>query len=72
MKRLFRKNHWSTEDKMIAAAGVVAAVGIFAIVQQRKAAAAVATSGLRGLGAYFHDPMNLPISGLGTNYVQVR
>lgn len=72
MKRLFRKNHWSTEDKLIAAAGVVTAVGILFIVKQRKDAAAVATSGLRGLGAYFVDPMNLPISGLGNNYVQVR
>lgn len=73
MKKLFRKNHWSSEDKMLAAAGVVGAVGIIAVVMQRKAAAAAApTAGLRGLGAYFIDPVNSPISGLGHNYVSVR
>ena len=72
MKKLFRKNHWSTEDKMMAAVGVMAAVGMIAIVRQRKAATAAATSGLRGLGAYFIDPVNTPISGLGHNYVSVR
>jgi len=73
MKKLFRKNHWSSEDKMLAAAGVVGAVGIIAVVMQRKAAAAAApTAGLRGLGAYFIDPVNTPISGLGHNYVSVR
>ncbi len=74
MKKLFRKNHWSTEDKMLAAAGVVGAVGIIAVVMQRKSAAAAAapTAGLRGLGAYFIDPVNTPISGLGHNYVSVR
>jgi hypothetical protein len=55
---------------MLAAVGVVTAVGIVAIVMQRKsAAAAVATS---GLGAYFVDPVNIPFSGLGSNYVAVR
>ena len=73
MKKLFRKNHWSTEDKMLAAAGVVGAVGINAHVMQLKAAAAAApTAGLRGFGAYFIDPVNIPISGLGSNYVSVR
>jgi len=29
---------------------------------------------MNGLGAYFHDPVNIPIStnGLGSNYVRVR
>jgi hypothetical protein len=77
MKKLFKKNHWSTEDMLIAGAGVVAAVGIFAIIKQhRDAAAAPATpaptSGLRGLGAYFIDPVNIPFSGLGSNYVAVH
>lgn len=76
MKKLFKNSHWSTEDKLIAAVGVVATVGIFAIVKQRRAAAAATTvaglRGLRGMGAYFIDPMNVPISGLGSNYVRVR
>ncbi len=61
---------------MLAAVGVVTAVGIIAIVHQRSKAAdaAAATS---GLGAYFVDPVNIPFSGfglngLGANYVAVR
>jgi len=73
MKKLFRKNHWSSEDKMLAAVGVVAIVGVFVVMKQKRDAV-VATAGLRGLrgmGAYFQDPMNIPISGLGSNYVGV-
>ncbi len=70
MKKLFRKNHWSTEDKMLAAVGVVAAVGVFVVMKQKRDAV-VATAGLRGLrglrgmGAYFVDPVTQPINGLG-------
>jgi hypothetical protein len=73
MKKLFRKNHWSNEDKMLAAVGVVAAVGLFVVVKQKRDAAAAVSGlrGLRGMGAYFQDPMNIPISGLGSNYVGV-
>ena len=70
MKKLFRKNHWSTEDKMLATVGIVAAVGVFVVMKQKRAA--VATAGLRGLGAYFINPVVQPISGLGSNYVSVR
>ncbi len=66
-RRMRRNPHWSTEDKLLAVAGVVAAVGIFAIVKQRRDAAAVPTAGLRGmrgLGAYFIDPVNIPFSGI--------
>jgi hypothetical protein len=76
-RRRHRRNpHWSTDDKVLAAVGVVAAVGIFAIVKQKRAAASAASAatvaGLRGMGAYFVDPVNTPISGLGQNYVSVR
>ncbi len=81
MKKLFRRNrHWSTEDKLLAGAAVVGAVGIFLVIKQKRAAAVpAATAGLRGfrgvgeyfstplkgLGAYFVDPVVTPISGLG-------
>lgn len=72
MKKLFRKNHWSTEDKLLAGAAVVGAVGIFLVVKQKRdAAAATPTAGLRGLrglrgiGEYFAAPMN----GLGAYFV---
>ena len=77
MKKLFRKNSkWSTEDKLLAGAAVVGAIGIFAIIKQKRAVVPAATAGLRGLGqyfstplrglgAYFVDPMVKPINGLG-------
>ncbi len=66
MKKLFRKNHWSTGDKMIAVGGVVAAVGVLVMMKQRRAAVATAgLRGLRGMGAYFVDPVLQPINGLG-------
>jgi hypothetical protein len=72
MKKLFKNSHWSSEDKMLAAVGVVAAVGLFAIVRQRRINAAAVATPAAGIGAYFIDPVNLPISGLGSNYVAVR
>ena len=71
MKKLFRKNHWSTEDKLLAGAAVAGALGIFLVIKQKKAAATTATAGLRGLrglrgvGEYFSTPMN----GLGAYFV---
>lgn len=66
MKKLFKKNHWSSEDKILAAVGVVAAVGLFVVAKQRRAAVATAgLRGLRGMGAYFVDPVLQPINGLG-------
>jgi len=64
MKKLFRKNHWSSEDKMLAAVGVVAAVGVIVVMKQKRDAV-VATAGLRGMGAYFQDPVLQTINGLG-------
>lgn len=72
MKKLFKNSHWTSEDKMLAVVGVVTAVGLFAIVRQRRATAAAASTPAAGIGAYFIDPVNLPISGLGSNYVPVR
>jgi len=73
-RKRHRRNGWTKDDKILAAVGVVTAIGIIAIIKQKKdaAAAAVATAGLRGLGAYFVDPVNIPFSGLGANYVSVR
>lgn len=73
MKR-HRRNGWTTDDKLLAAVAAVTAVGLFAIVKQKRAAASTATS---GLGAYFVDPVNIPLSGLGlnglgANYVSTR
>jgi len=67
MKKLFRKNrHWSTEDKLLAGVAVVAGVGLFLVIKQKKAATvAASTAGLRGLGEYFREPMN----GLGAYFV---
>lgn len=79
MKKLFKNSHWSTEDKLLAAAAVAGAVGIVLVVKQKREVAAAATAGLRGirglgeyfrenplsLGAYFVNPVVQPISGLG-------
>lgn len=72
MKKLFKNSHWTPEDKMLAAVGVITAVGLFAIMRQKRNAAAAAAAPAAGIGAYYHDPVNLPISGLGSNYVPVR
>lgn len=65
MKKLFKNSHWSTEDKLLAGAGVIAAVGIFLVIKQKRTAATAGIRGLRGLGAYFIDPVVQPINGLG-------
>lgn len=66
-----RRNGITTDDMLHMGVAVAAGIGIgFVIFKPKPAVAPV--SGLRGLGAYFHDPVNVPFSGLGTNYVPVR
>ncbi len=68
--RRMRKNAMTTDDLLYMGVAAAAGIGIGFVLFKPKATISVA--GLRGLGAYFHDPVNIPFSGLGTNYVSVR
>jgi hypothetical protein len=66
-----RRNAITSDDMLHMAVAAVAGVGIGIVIAKAKAPA-VTISGLRGLGAYFVDPVNIPFSGLGSNYVRMR
>ncbi len=70
-RRRMRKNAMTSDDMMHIGIAAVAGIGIGFIIAKSKAPT-ISVAGLRGLGAYFHDPVNIPFSGLGTNYVSVR
>ncbi len=70
-RRRMRRNAMTSDDLLYMGVAAVAGIGIGFVIAKAKTPT-VAVSGLRGLGAYFHDPVNIPFSGLGTNYVATR
>jgi hypothetical protein len=69
-RRRMRRNGLTTDDMLHMGIAAAAGIGIGFVLFKPKTTISVA--GLRGLGAYFHDPVNIPFSGLGTNYVATR
>lgn len=69
-RRRMRRNAVTTDDMLHMGIAAAAGIGIGLIIA--KASGPEPVAGMRGLGAYFHDPVNIPFSGLGTNYVSTR
>ena len=61
--RRYRRNAITSDDMLHLAFAGVTGIALGFIMARKSATA--------GLGAYYQDPVNLPISGLG-NYVRVR
>ncbi len=70
-RRRMRRNAMTSDDMLHMAVAAAAGLGLGFVIFKAKAPV-VSVSGLRGLGAYFHDPVNIPFSGLGSNYVRTR
>lgn len=66
-----RRNAMTSDDMLHIGIAAAAGIGIGLVIAKAKAPT-ISVAGLRGLGAYFHDPVNIPFSGLGTNYVATR
>lgn len=64
--RRYRRNAITSDDMLHLAFAGVTGIALGFIMARKSQTAATA-----GLGAYYQDPVNLPISGLG-NYVRVR
>lgn len=67
-RRSYRRNSVTTDDMLYLGVGAIAVFGLGMIIGKKQGQASVATA---GLGAYYQNRMNIPISGLG-GYVQVR
>jgi hypothetical protein len=76
-RRKYRRNAVTSDDLLHLIFAGVAGVAL-GLIMGRKSSNSTSGIGeffrspMNGLGAYFHDPVNLPVSGLGNNYVRVR
>jgi len=70
-RRKYRRNAMTSDDMIHMGIAAAAGLGLGFVIFKAKAPT-VSVAGLRGLGAYFHDPVNIPFSGLGSNYVRTR
>lgn len=68
-RRRLRRNAMTSDDLLHMGIAAVAGIGLGFVIAKAKTPA---VAGLRGLGAYFHEQRNIPISGLGSNYVRTR
>lgn len=66
-KRSYRRNAITSDDMLHLAFAGVTGMALGFIMARRSQVVATA-----GLGAYYHNQRFIPISGLGSNYVQVR
>lgn len=63
-RRSYRRNSITSDDMLHLGVAAVAAFGLGMILGRKRAVQETAAA-TAGLGAYFIDPMNVPINGLG-------